>query len=294
MRKDAGISRLAKSEAIIGEAPVWIEEEGRVYWVDTETRRAFSFRPEDGERKEFSLPMAGTALLRRSAGGWIAVAKEGLGFWNQESGEFSLIAAPVRGHADLCFNDGAIDRRGALIAGTMNFREHRKPEGALFRLSPDLELTILDTGLKVANGIGFSPDGGTLYLSEQFAHRILAYDYDDRKGTVSGKRVFAEVPEEAGLPDGITVDSEGCVWNGRWGGGRIARFAPDGGLLEEYGLPVPVGTCVGFGGEGYRRLFITSARYRMDEDELAANPGSGDLFAFEPGAKGIPEPRFAG
>ena len=82
----------------------------------------------------------------------------------------------------------------------------------------------------MANGIGFSPEGKTMYVSEQFAGRILAYDYDAVSGRASGRRVFAEVSAAEGLPDGIVVDAEGFVWNGRWGGSMIARYAPDGSL----------------------------------------------------------------
>jgi sugar lactone lactonase YvrE len=279
---------------VIGEAPVWVPEEGRLYWVDTESALAFSWRPAANELRRHELSMPATALLRRRGGGWVAVTKEGLAFWDQASGAFEPIADPVAAFPDLCFNDGAVDRSGAVVAGTMNFREHVRPDGRLYRLGSDLSLSELDSGLSVANGIGFSPDGATMYVSEQFAGRILAWDWDAATGKASGRRVFAQVAKEKGLPDGIVVDAEGCVWNGRWGGATVARYAPDGSLDREYALPVETGTCLAFGGEGMDELFVTTAWYGLDEAGRRARPGSGDLFRIRPGVKGAVEPRFAG
>ena len=278
----------------IGEAPIWVPEESRLYWVDTEGRRAFSWRPSDGEARSYALSMPATALLRRRGGGWVAVTKEGLAFWDQVSGVFEKIVDPVEGKPDLCFNDGAVDRSGRIVAGTMNFREHRRKDGCVFALDTDLSLSTLDTGLSVANGIGFSADGGTMYVSEQFDGRVLAYDYDTKSGLATGKRVFAEVPAEEGLPDGVIVDAEGFVWNGRWGGSTIARYAPDGRLDRKYRLPVETGTCMAFGGDDLQDLYVTTAWYGMDQAARRAKPGSGDLFRLRPGIAGTVEPRFAG
>jgi sugar lactone lactonase YvrE len=278
----------------IGEAPIWVPEEGRLYWVDTEGAKAFSYRPSDGEAKTFDLAMPATALLRRRGGGWVAVTKKGLAFWDQASGAFEFIVDPVANNPDLCFNDGAVDRSGLIVAGTMNFREHVRKDGCIYRLGTDLSLSILDSGLSVANGIGFSPAGEHMYVSEQFAGRILAYDYDAASGRATGKRVFAEVPAAEGKPDGIIVDAEGFVWNGRWGGGTIARYAPDGRLERKYALPVETGTCLAFGGEDLGDLYITTAWYGLDAAGRAAKPQSGDLFRVRTGVKGLVEPRFAG
>jgi L-arabinonolactonase len=278
----------------IGEAPIWVPEEARLYWVDTEGSRAFSYRPSDCETRSFPLAMPATALLRRRGGGWVAVTKKGLAFWDQVSGGFEFIVDPVADNPDLCFNDGAVDRQGRIVSGTMNFHEHRRRDGHLFRLDTDLSLSTLDSGIAVANGIGFSPGGETLYVSEQFAGRILAYDYDSGAGTASRRRVFAEVKSEEGLPDGIIVDAEGFVWNGRWGGSTLARYAPDGSLDRKYVLPVETGTCMAFGGEDLKDLYVTTAWYGMDEAARRASPGSGDLYRIRPGVAGTVEPRFAG
>ncbi len=278
----------------IGEAPIWVPEEARLYWVDTEASAAYSFRPRDRESRSWPLSMPATAMLRRRGGGWVLVTKKGLAFWDQVSGACEFIVDPVAENPDLCFNDGAVDRRGAIVAGTMNFREHRRPDGQVFRLGTGLGLSCLAGGLSVANGIGFSLDGRTIYVSEQFAGRILAWDYDQEDGSLGNKRVFATVPDDEGLPDGIIVDAEGFVWNGRWGGGRIVRYAPDGSVDQGWRLPVDTGTSMAFGGEDLGDLYVTTAWYGLDEAGRKSRPQSGDLFRLRPGVKGTVEPRFAG
>jgi len=278
----------------IGEAPIWVPEESRLYWCDTEASRIFRYRPADATLESFSVSFPATALLRRRGGGWVLVTKKGLVFWDQESGRCEFIVDPTKGHSDLCFNDGAVDRQGRIVSGTMNFRQHVRPDGRLYRLNAQLDLTEFDANLSVANGIGFSLDGKTMYVSEQFAGRILAYDYDSGEGLPSNRRVFAEVPPEEGKPDGIIVDAEGFVWNGRWGGSTIVRYAPDGSIDRRYALPVETATCLAFGGEKLDELYLTTAWYGLDAQGRKENPYAGDLFVLRPGVSGIVEPRFAG
>ena len=127
------------------------------------------------------------------------------------------------------------------------------------RLDADRTLHKLDKNLVLSNGIGLSPDGKTLYVSEMFAHKITAYDYETESGTAGNRRVFAAIPEDAGKPDGLTVDSQGFVWAAQWGGWRITRYDPAGKLEREVRIPTENVTCIGFGGENLDELYITTA-----------------------------------
>lgn len=279
----------------IGESPIWVPEEGRLYWTDTEGSAAFSYRPGDHRTEKYTLTMPVTALVRRRGGGWVIITKKGLAFWDPFTNLCEFIVDPVAEEEDLAFNDGTADPAGRLIAGTMNLKDPAAPEGGLFRLGTDLKLRELDTNLCTANGIGFSPDGLTMYVSEQWDGKILAYDYDPVTGDASGRRVFTNVdPEAEGYPDGIVVDSEGFLWNGRWGRARTLRYAPDGSLDRIYHLPVDVGTCVGFGGEDLRDLYIATAWYGMSDADRRDAPGAGDLFCIRTDIQGMVERRFAG
>ncbi len=154
--------------------------------------------------------------------------------------------------------------------------------------------------LTVQNEIGESPvwisEEGRLYWTdtEQWDSKILAYDYNLTTGKAKNRRVFANVDPEDGYPDGIIVDAEGYLWNGRWGGAQIVRYTPGGEVDRKYHLPVNVGTCMAFGGENLSDLYITTAWYGMSESEKKTNPTAGDLFIIKTDVKGRLEPRFTG
>ena len=278
----------------IGEAPLWVPEEHRLYWTDTEANMVWSYQPRSGARESWTLSLPATSILRRENGGFLLVTKTGLAFWDRDTNTCELVANPLADSKTLWFNDGAVDRQGRLVTGTMNYRALSSPDGCLYRLDPDREITCLDTGLAVANGIGFSPNGSTLYVSEQFRGRILSYDYDREAGTVSGRRVFAQLPEAEGLPDGIRVDSEGCLWNAHWGGGLITRYSPDGKVDLQIRMPVPVVTCLAFCGERLNELYVTTGWYGLSLKEQKQKPGCGDLFRIRTEHVGLVEPRFRG
>ncbi len=278
----------------IGEAPVWIPEEGRLYWTDTEDSAVFSYRFSDHQMKKYKLSMPVTSLVRRRGGGWVIITKQGLAFWDQVNNECTFIVDPVADNDSLVFNDGAVDPAGCLVAGTMNFNKLTAPDGCLFRLDGQLNLMQIDSNICVANGISFSPDGETLYVSEQWDSKILAYDYDPQRGSATNRRIFAEVDQSEGYPDGIIVDSEGCLWNGRWGGALIVRYTPEGEIDRKYKLPVNVGTCMAFAGEELKDLYITTAWYGMSGKERTDNRVAGDLLVIRTDVKGRLEPRFAG
>jgi L-arabinonolactonase len=133
-----------------------------------------------------------------------------------------------------------------------------------------------------------------MYVSEQWNSKILTYNYNPKTGAATKRRVFAEVNPEEGYPDGIVIDTEGFLWNGRWGGARVVRYSPDGQIDRVYHLPVEVGTCAGFGGDDMKTLFIATAWYGMSRAQRKKNPMAGDLLRIRTDVKGSVERRFAG
>ncbi len=229
----------------MGESPVWEPSEKALYWIDIAGERIHRYDSSTKKCETFKAGMPVTAIARRASGGWLTITKSGLAFWDPVSNRFSLITDPFKDEPDFSFNDGAVDRQGRFLLGSYNNKVLDAAEGSLYRMDRDRTLHELDTGLKVPNGIGLSPDGNKLYVTEQFNYKIHVYDYDTKKGTVSNRATFAEVPEPAGMPDGLTVDSQGFVWSAHWGGSRVTRYDPEGKIDMEIKVPAEIVTCDG-------------------------------------------------
>ena len=146
-----------------------------------------------------------------------------------------------------------------------------------------------------SNGMGWSPDGRTMYHTESFRYAIFAYDFDPSSGDIGGRRPFVQIdPEGGGFPDGLTVDRAGFVWSAQPVYGRIVRYGPDGMIDRIVDLPVSRGTGVAFGGPDLGTLYITSATETLTDAEIAEEPLAGSVFACTPGVRGIAETPFAG
>jgi L-arabinonolactonase len=278
----------------VGETPIWIPDEGALYWIDIEGKRVHRYKPTTNTRQDWDLDVPITALARRAGQRWIIAAKDGLHFWDHQNNTSEFIVDPEADNPACRFNDSAVDRQGRLLIGTLNQQDLNAPDGCLYRLDPDLSIHKLDDGYAVANGIGFSPDGAIVYVTDMFHSKLLAYDYDLATGTVSNRRTFAEVPSDAGFPDGLIVDAAGYVWSAHWAGSRVTRYAPDGSVDREIRLPVSNVTCMGFGGANLSDLYVTTAWFMMSDEDRRAQPQAGDLFRIETDVEGLVEPEFAG
>ena len=278
----------------LGETPIWVPEEKALYWVDIGQHMIYRIDTTTGEYQSFKPDMPVRGLCRRTADSWLVITDAGLAFWDRESNACRFIVDPYSDNPDIQFNDGIIDRQGRLLVGSFNSARLEAPEGSLYRLDTDHGLNRLDDGLVLSNGIAISPNGKTLYVAEMFANRITAYDYDAETGDAGNRRVFVEIPDQAGKPDGLTVDSEGFVWAAHWGGWRVSRYDPNGKQEREIRVPVELVTCIGFGGESLDELYITTAWYNLSDSQRKAQPLAGDLFRLKTDIKGIVEPEFSG
>ena len=279
----------------LGETPIWDPEEKALYWVDWGGMPLCRYDPKKGNFRTFPVHESITAIARRVSGGWIAVAQNGLFAWDEEMDDCQLLVGPPDPlNPDICFNDCAVDRQGRLLVGTVNMKDVFSPDGGLYRVDSDFSLHKLDTGYATANGIGLSPDGRTVYVTDMRHHRIIALDYDIQGGTVSNRRIFAEVPEEEGMPDGLIVDSEGYVWSGHWDGWKLTRYDPNGCIERQIEFPVQHVISFAFGGEKLDDLYVTTAAWGLSEDDKVEQPLAGDLFLIHPGVKGLIEPLFEG
>jgi sugar lactone lactonase YvrE len=184
-------------------------------------------------------------------------------------------------------NDGACDPQGRFWGGTLA-DDHHEGGGALYRLERDGRTELMLDGLTISNGLGWSPDGGTMYLVDSGPRVIHAFTFDADHGTISAGRILVTVPEDAGAPDGMTVDAAGDLWVAIYGGGRVNRYAADGSLREVYPIPARQCTCCAFGGPGLHRLFVTTATEGWTDQQRRAEPAAGLVYRVDTEATGRP------
>jgi L-arabinonolactonase len=289
------IEVLVDVKTILGEGPLWDVEEQRLYWIDSFGMNVFRATPDGREIRAWDVPQKiGSMALRKSGGAVVSLAR-GFHFLDFRTGDVELIVDPEPGRTNNRLNDGKVDRRGRLIVGSMDTMEE-EPNGALYRLDPDLSLHKLDDKIIVSNGPCWSPDSKTFYFADTWSGEIWKYDYDLATGSVANRRTFAKVDRSrGGAADGSTVDAEGCLWNALVYDGRLVRYRPDGSVDRIIEMPVKKVTSVMFGGPALDILYVTS----MAKPPLPRFPGDGvqrgSLFAiYDLGIKGVPEPRFVG
>jgi sugar lactone lactonase YvrE len=287
--------QLVPSQNRLGETPIWAPAENALYWVDWGGEPTCRFEFSTAKLTKFPTPVPVTALARRAAGGWVAIAQNGIYAWEPQTNEYNLLYGPPEpGKPEICYNDAAVDRQGRLLVGTVNMNDPFLPDGSLYRLDADCSLHLLDTGYATANGIGLSPDGRAVYVADQRHRQIIVLDYDPAMGTTSNRRVFARLAEEDGMPDGLIVDTDGFVWSGHWAGWKLTRYAPDGRIERQIRFPVQHVISFAFGGPELDQLFVTTASWGFGDEERKQQPWAGDLFRVKTGVKGLIEPAFAG
>lgn len=154
--------------------------------------------------------------------------------------------------------------------------------GCLYRIGSDGEVMVLKRDIGISNTVCFSPDRRSFYFGDTPRNVIWRYDYHPEKGTITNETVFFE-GFSRGLPDGSTVDSEGYLWNCRFGGGCIVRVSPDGRVDSVIEMPVSNITTCEFGGDDLRQLYVTTAAMMTPKFERLA----GSLFSIEAPAPGL-------
>ncbi len=276
---------------MLGEGPLWHPGEQALYWVDIGARSVHRWQPDGGRHGVFTLAVPVIALARRAAGGFVVATPKSLAFWNPPDASLRQIAVAEPEKAGARFNDGAVDAEGRFWIGTMKAGE---ATSSLYRLDTNRTLSVMASGLTVSNGIGWSPDRRTMYLTDSLSHTIFAYDYDPPSGSIDNRRVFTHTPDEPGVPDGLAVDSAGFVWSARCRGWKVVRYDPDGTVAAEIRLPVECPTSCAFGGPALDQLYVTSSRDLMTQGTHTTQPLAGDLFRIDAGARGLAEPAYGG
>jgi len=280
------------SRATLGEGPVWDEQRQLLLWLDILPGLVHRFDPATGSDDVFRVGKpVGSAGLRRS-GGLVLAVEDGFALLDKD---WQRVAQAVVEHPGprARFNEGKCDPAGRFLAGTMAY-DLTPGAGSLYRLDPDLTVTKLLDGVTISNGLSWSADGTTMYYIDSPTQGVDAFDYDPGTGRLANRRRIVDIPAAVGLPDGMTIDAEGCLWVALYGGAAVHRYTPEGRLDTTLSFPVTNITCPVFGGPRLGLLYVTSARDGLDERQLAAQPHAGAVFTADVGAQGLPGLRFAG
>jgi len=277
------VERVADTTAHTGEGPVWHPAEQRLYWVDIPAGRLYRYDPETGENavayETDGVPLGGVTV---EADGALLLFTRGQIERLVPGEETTDVIATV--DADTRFNDVIADPEGRVFAGTMPAADAL---GDLYRIDPGGSASVVVEGVNVPNGMGFSGDGTTFFLTESEKRRIDAFDYAYTSGAIGNRRAFVETPPGDGVPDGMTVDAEGYLWSARWDGGRLVRYDPTGRPVREVAVPARKVSSLAFAGPGRTELYATTAL--TDGDRAAEGEGAGALFRVrDPGAAGVP------
>jgi sugar lactone lactonase YvrE len=280
-------------QTVLGEGVRWDARRGELLRVDILRGRVYRDRvSDDGSLvpvRVYSLPgTVGAIAPIQGDDGWLLAA--GRSFVHlREDGSTRTIAEVARPGTRM--NDGACDPQGRFWAGTMA-DDHHAGGGALYRLDAHGRTEFILGDLTISNGLGWSPDGGTMYLVDSGPRVVHAFAFNDGHGTISNGRVLVNVSEELGAPDGMTVDADGDLWVAIYGAGQVHRYSPDGELREVMAVPAEQTTCCGFAGPGLSRLYVTTATENWSRDQRRAEPEAGLVYWSGTDTSGVPAAPF--
>lgn len=278
------------SKCQLGEGPIWHPGRQQLFFFDINEQTLFAVDAKGGivDQWLFNETMAAAGIVDDDT--LVLFSEFGLKGFQIATGGLAPLAAIEADNNHTRCNDSRVHPSGAFWLGTMDKTEEEGPIGALYHYRSGI-LTQLKSDVRVPNATCFSPDGRTAYWTDTPSKKILQVPTDPATGMPLGEwSLFADVSDGRGFPDGAVVDSQGYLWNAKWGGGCVVRHAPDGSIDEIIEVPVSQVTCPAFGGPDLRTLFITTAAKNMSEDQLAQEKVAGGLFAIQVGVAGQVEP----
>jgi sugar lactone lactonase YvrE len=292
---EVNVELIVDAQNALGECMLWCDRTQSMLWTDILGRKLWRHRPSSGETRQWDMPERLGCFALTSAEGRLLLGLESrLAWFDFASGEVLTIVEVEADVAGTRVNDGRCDRQGRFWAGTMQMDMAAAHEvGRVYRYQADVNagaaLRPQFEHMIVPNGLAFSPDGKTLYLSDShpLVQTIWAFDYDIDTGTPHGRRVFVDMKPLPGRPDGAAVDADGCYWICGNDAGLVHRFTPDGKLDRSLEVPVKKPAMCAFGGPQLDTLYVTSIR---PGGNLSDQPLAGGVFALRPGIKGLPEP----
>ena len=291
--RDSGAVVCSTEQTHLGEGIRWDARREEMLAVDILAGRVYRGRVRNNGSLErvavYELPgTVGMIAPIEADDGWLLGAGRGFAYLALDGTHRTIAEVSPAGTR---MNDGACDPQGRFWAGTLA-DDHHQGGGALYRLDRAGRVEMMLDDLTISNGLGWSPDGMTMYLVDSGPRLIHAFAFDPDRGTISAGRILVTVPKDIGAPDGMTVDAAGDLWVAIYGGARVNRYAPDGSLRESRPIPARECTCCAFGGPGLNRLFVTTATEGWTDEQRHAEPAAGLVYRFDTDTTGRPAAPF--
>jgi sugar lactone lactonase YvrE len=275
-----------RGRANVGEGPVFDRRTGRLCWVDIPNGLLLQSDLATGEQTRSTMDtMLGAVAPRAHDEGFAVAVSDGLGLFIDGHLE---VLDPVLPEPTRRMNDAKCDSRGRLWAGSTHM-EFVPGVGALHRWDGAGPSELMTDGFILPNGLGWSPDDTVMYLADSMAGQLLAATYGAEDGEVGEFAPLCAI--DSGLPDGLAVDTDGCVWVAVWGAYEVRRYSPSGELVGRVPMPVEKPSSCAFGDDG--TLYITSASADLSEAQLEQQPLAGSVFALDTRTHGVPVEPFA-
>ncbi|MGH9270130.1 MAG: SMP-30/gluconolactonase/LRE family protein [Ilumatobacteraceae bacterium] len=270
----------------LGEGPHWNLATARLTYVDIDAGAVHRVDPATGSSTAISVePPISFAVPVEGESGWVGGTGLGLTWFGADGAPIGKLEVERARPANR-LNDGKADPTGRLWFGSMAL--DRTPGGAGFYRLDAAGLTTIDRAVTTSNGLDWDVERGRMYYIDSPEQRIDVFSFDVSSGEVEDRRPFATIDPDDGLPDGLTVDADGCVWVALFRGGAVRRYDPDGAIVEDVRLPVTCPTCPVFGGDDLATMFVTTSRHKLTAEQRAEQPLAGALLVVDTGVRGRP------
>ena len=282
---DYHIEKVASPNANVGEGPVWNSKEKKIYWTDISGGKLYRYDPNKKTNEIIHDGINIGGFRFNESGGIILGSWEGIYLWDLGKNYKLLKSGKIDGtQINIRINDATAGPDGSFYCGT---DASNWSNDVVFRINPNNSIDVIDEGVKLCNGMGFSPDESTFYSTDSLRKLIYKWDYNKQKKSITNKKVFINLNDDSiGIVDGMTVDSEGYIWAAIWFSSKVMRFDPDGKLEREIIFPATQTSCPMFGGEDLNELYVSTAFSGTGEAPIGSEPKGynhkayrgGDLF----------------
>ncbi|MDX2245026.1 MAG: SMP-30/gluconolactonase/LRE family protein [Leptolyngbyaceae cyanobacterium bins.302] len=290
MNSNFALANMLNARARLGEGAMWDAAKQVLYWVDIYNHRVHQFDPATGNHVVFEMGSETTCVGLTEHDRLIVGLRDRLVLLDPATQETINLTHIETDQPKSRLNDGKCDPGGRFWVGSIS--EEEEPIAKLYRYDPDGSLHIMETGLTNSNGLGWSPDRRSFYLTDTPTQKIYVYDYDVQTGAIHNRRVHINLTGESFFPDGLAIDAKGYIWSAMWNGWCVIRFDPDGKEVLRVPVPVPCPTCCAFGGADLTDLYITTASVGLSQPEIQKAFYSGDIFCLKTDVVGLPSYRF--